>query len=242
MAFSLDHVVFFGRTWEECMGMYALEASELGGRTILDCAGGPDGLVGGGLERGIDITAVDPQYSEPPDVLDARGRSEIASSMRAWQSDPAVAFEPDVAADYEAKKLEALAAFIAAYRNTPDRFVTGALPDLPFSTGAFDLVLSGHFLFLYASLDDGGMLEHNAFDLDFHIRAVHELVRVGREVRIFPTYTTHGPPRRQPYVEPVMAAMREAGHAVQLTPANWVQGNLTTLNDVLVIRRTDGPG
>ena len=41
MPFSLDHVVFFGRTWDESMGMYALEASEPEQHRILDCPGGP---------------------------------------------------------------------------------------------------------------------------------------------------------------------------------------------------------
>ena len=239
MTFSLDHVVFFGRTWDECLGMYALDEEDLAGRTILDCPGGPDGLVAGGLLRGLDITAIDPQYGDGPELLESRGRTEIASSMKSWQDDPEVAFEPDVAADFERKKIEALEQFLEAFRQVPERFIAGALPALPLEDNAFDLVLSGHLLFLYACLEEGGMMEHDAFDLDFHLAATHELVRVGSEVRIFPTYTTNGPPRRQPYVEPIMDAMREAGHAVELIPARWVQGDMDAFNDVLVIRRAD---
>ena len=235
MPFSLDHVVFFGRTWDECMGMYALSLDDLKGRKILDCPGGPDGLVAGGLEHDINIMAIDPQYCDPPELLEQRGRQEISESMQAWQSDPAVAFDDSVAAEFKRKKMLALDMFIEAIRLAPDRFLPGALPHLPVDDGQFDLVLSGHFLFLYASLDHGGMMDHDAFDLDFHIRSVHELIRVGQEVRIFPTYTTHGTPRRQPFVEPVIEAMRSAGHTAELIPAQWVQGNLTEYNDVLVI-------
>lgn len=239
MPFSLDHVVFFGRTWEECLGMYALNEADLHGRSVLDCPGGPDGLVAGGLKRHIEITAVDPQYGDPVDVLSARGRTEIAASMKAWQQDPDVAFDPDIAAAFEAKKYEALDEFLEAMRIAPTRFINASLPTLPFATASFDLVLSGHFLFLYASLQNGGMLDHDAFDLHFHIRSVHELIRVGREVRLFPTYTVHGERRRQPFVEPVMRSIQEAGHTADLMPAQWIQGNLTEFNDVLVIRHRD---
>lgn len=52
-----------------------------------------------------------------------------------------------------------------------------ALPQLPFPTHAFDLVLSSHLLFTYA----------NRFSPDFHHQAINELMRVTRiEWRIFP--------------------------------------------------------
>ena len=52
----------------------------------------------------------------------------------------------------------------------------GALPDLPFDDGAFDLALSSHLLFLYSE----------QFDLGFHVRALEEMLRVAAEVRVFP--------------------------------------------------------
>jgi hypothetical protein len=57
---ELNEVVFFGRSWEESIAMYALDEADLSKRTILDCHGGPGGLVGGAIKRGYDITAVDP--------------------------------------------------------------------------------------------------------------------------------------------------------------------------------------
>ncbi len=59
----------------------------------------------------------------------------------------------------------------------PGRYLPGALPNLPFADGTFELVLSSHFLFTYA----------DRFDRDFHRAALRELVRVSSaEVRIFP--------------------------------------------------------
>ena len=46
---------------------------------------------------------------------------------------------------------------------------------------------------------------------------------VGRDVRIFTTYAFSGDVRRQPWGEPVMAALRGDGHAVDYLPSNWTQ-------------------
>tara|TARA_B100001059_G_scaffold345_2_gene316 strand:- start:3521 stop:4237 length:717 start_codon:yes stop_codon:yes gene_type:complete len=238
MTFSLDHVIFFGRTWNECLSMYALDERDLDGRRILDCPGGPDALVADGLARGLDIQAVDPQYAFEPDVLEERGRTEIGDSMKKWQEDPAQAWDQKQADEFTQRKLEALDSFISAYRSHRDRFIEASLPELPFEDDAFDLVLSGHFLFLYASIDHGGLMSHGQLDLDFHVKAVRELVRVGREVRIFPTFATTGPARRQPYVEPLMEAIAADGFQVDLVPSNWVEGNFTQFNDLIRITRS----
>jgi len=56
------------------------------------------------------------------------------------------------------------------------RYSAAELPKLPFEDTSFDLALCSHFLFLYS--------EH--LDLDFHIKAISEMLRVASEVRIFP--------------------------------------------------------
>ena len=238
MKFSLDHVIFFGRTWDECLGMYAIEESDLVGKRTLDCPGGPDALVAEGLKRGLDLHAVDPQYSDEPDVLEARGHQEITDAMKAWQEDPDHNWDQNEADEYERLKLEALDAFILSYRDNRDRFLPGALPNIPYQDDAFDLILSGHFLFAYASLDHGGLMSIDSLDLDFHIRSVREMVRVAPEVRLYPTYALSGPSRRQEYVEPIMEAMQADGHKVDLVRSNWVQANFMDFNDLIRIRRS----
>ena len=237
MPFSLDHVVFFGRTWDESMGMYALEASDLEQRRILDCPGGPDGLVSEGLARGLDITAVDPQYEDAPEALEQRGRTEIHQTVEAWIADPETGGDIERMREYERLKIEALESFITAFRSHPDRYVTGRLPSLPFDDDAFDLVLSGHLLFAYASKEHGGLMQDETFDLDFHLAAVRELVRVGREVRLFPTYAFFGPRRRHDYIAPVLDAIRADGHEADFIPSRWVQEEYDQFNDTLRIRR-----
>ena len=72
------------------------------------------------------------------------------------------------------------------------RYVAAELPTLPFRDGAFDLVLCSHLLFLYS--DEIGR--------EAHIDAIREMLRVGREVRVFPLFDLHG--RESDHLRPVI--------------------------------------
>ena len=78
---------------------------------------------------------------------------------------------------------------------------------------------------------------NDAFDLDFHIAAARELIRVGNEVRIFPTYAFTGEVRRQPWVKSVMEVLREDGHHVSFLASRWEQQGHVDFNDSLRIVR-----
>lgn len=56
------------------------------------------------------------------------------------------------------------------------RYIAASLPRLPAANKSYDLILSAHLLFFYS--------DHCS--LDFHRKSVRELIRVGREIRIFP--------------------------------------------------------
>ena len=79
MQLQFDRVVFFGRSWPESMAMYALDEPDLQGRRILDC---PGGLVAGALDRGIDMTAVDPQDDRTPMHASAERVAHGASAFK----------------------------------------------------------------------------------------------------------------------------------------------------------------
>jgi ubiquinone/menaquinone biosynthesis C-methylase UbiE len=74
--------------------------------------------------------------------------------------------------------MEAMQRFLASYEQgkTRGRYIAGELPDLPFADQTFDLALSSHFLFLYTDY----------MTFAFHVAAIREMLRVAREVRIFP--------------------------------------------------------
>ena len=59
---------------------------------------------------------------------------------------------------------------------TENRYVNHEMPDkTSFGDLTFDLGLSSHFLILYSQLG-----------LDFHISSINEMLRIAKEVRIFP--------------------------------------------------------
>ncbi|MFP6584090.1 MAG: class I SAM-dependent methyltransferase [Candidatus Hydrogenedentota bacterium] len=83
------------------------------------------------------------------------------------------------------------------------RYRVGALPELDFQNRHFDLVLCPHSLFTYTEqLNDA-----------FHVAAVREMVRVGRDLRIFPLLDLNGEFSR--HVAPVEAALQEDGHTTE---------------------------
>ena len=64
-----------------------------------------------------------------------------------------------------------------------ERYVPVTLPSLPFKDAEFDILLSAHFLFMYA----------DRLDYSFHITTLNELMRVTKEeIRIFPLVDLNG--------------------------------------------------
>jgi len=86
------------------------------------------------------------------------------------------------------RRRNAMALFISDFQASPTegRYVAAGLPNLPFQSESFDLVLCSHLLFLYSE----------ELDTDMHLTSLRELLRVGREVRIFPLLDMDGHPSR----------------------------------------------
>jgi hypothetical protein len=56
-----------------------------------------------------------------------------------------------------------------------NRYLPYSLPDIPLETDSFDIGISSHFLLLYSQLGE-----------EFHLKAMNEMLRLCREIRIFP--------------------------------------------------------
>ena len=102
-----------------------------------------------------------------------------------------------------------------------------SLPDLPFEDGQFDLALVSHLLFLYSE----------QLDFDFHRAAVEELLRVAREVRIFPLLTLERRP--SPHVGPICTHVARRGWKAEVcvVPYEFRRGS----NEMLRIVNVDHP-
>jgi hypothetical protein len=225
---ELPSVSFFGRSLAEYTQFFALDVAALRGRDVLDVAAGPASFVAEACARKINAVAVDPLYGCPVESLATHVQLDydrMFDQMRAkrrlfrFKSFPSI----DAA---EADRRAAAERFLNDYKThfVHGRYVGGALPQLPFLDGTFDLVLCGHLLFVYAQ----------QFDFDWHLAACRELVRVSAgEVRIHPLCGTDGKP--YPGLARLRREWRAAGIASEVVALDYEF--FAGANSMLVLRR-----
>lgn len=236
---EFESVVFYGRLGEQALQMFnlAAELDSWRGNAVLDCPGGPGSLAARLRAEGCDVTAVDPLYALEPAELDRRALADLDHTMAVQASSPTL--RPDF--DLEACRLEhldTLREFLADRRAHPDRYRAAALPELPFADRSFDLVLSGHLLFSYAPIADGGLMGGAGLDLAWHRRALAELCRVSRrQVRLYPAHTIALEARRHPYAEALLAEL-PAGWRGRFAPSRYDQGH-QGCTDALLLERSE---
>ena len=179
----LDSVIPWGRTYVEYTDMFALTDGDLG-RRIVGVADGPASFCAGLAKRGGDVVAVDPLYRLAPDAIRERFdmvRGDVMTKLHDHYDD----YDwnrfgsPE---GLEAERTQAMERFLTDFANRKRGYVTGELPNLPFKSETFDIALCSHFLFTYAHL----------LDLRFHLESIAEMLRIAREVRVFPMITTEG--------------------------------------------------
>src|SRR5690606_28158710 len=89
-------------------------------------------------------------------------------------------------------------------RKSSDRYVPVTLPSLPFKDAEFDILLSAHFLFMYA----------DRLDYQFHISTLNELLRVTKEeIRIFPVVDLEG--KRYKHLDKIISYLVNNGCTVE---------------------------
>lgn len=210
--FSLDDVVPWGRSFDEYCRMFALAPADLGQR-ILGCADGPASFNAAGTRRGVRVISADPLYqwtgAQIQQRIDATAPTVLQQTRRnseafVWDAIPSVEALGEA-------RLRAMAEFLADYEQgrAEYRYVTAALPWLPFDVGAFDLALCSHFLFLYSE----------QFDEAFHRLAVREMARVATELRIFPLLALDGRP--SPHVDACVEELRSIGRRVVIERVDY---------------------
>jgi SAM-dependent methyltransferase len=178
---------------------------------ILDVAGGASSFVAEACSRGLKAQAVDPLYEMNAEAIFTHGAQEIETSTEKLAR-LGNAFDWTFYGslnNHKQMRVDSLRRFVEDYRISAytGRYTSARLPDLPFETGKFSLVLCSHFLFLY----------HDQFDYTFHLQAVQELLRVcrtGGEVRIYPLRSLQWV--RYPHLETLITALEEQGAKTQL--------------------------
>ncbi|MCE2468361.1 MAG: hypothetical protein J4G06_10155 [Caldilineaceae bacterium] len=212
MPFSIDQVIPWGRTLDEYEAMFSLSPQDKAGR-ILGCADGPASFNAEMTAQGCRVVSADPLYAFASEVIAQRGREtfELVLDQTRRNRQDFVWDRIDSPEALGQLRMEAQQLFLEDFPcgRADGRYIDASLPDLPFSDGVFDLALCSHFLFLYSQ----------QFDLAFHVLAMQEMLRVAREVRVFPLLQLGGAP--SPHVQGVVAACRAAGMRAELVSVNY---------------------
>nr|WP_019508544.1 class I SAM-dependent methyltransferase [Pleurocapsa sp. PCC 7319] len=204
---KLEEVVPFGRSLDEYIKMFNLSPSDLRKR-ILGVGDGPASFNAEGTARGAKITSIDPIYQfsgveikQRFDAVVDNIIDQIIATPKNWvwsyhQSPQAL----------KASRIKTLEIFLQDYEQgfQEGRYLAQELPQLDFTDQTYDLALCSHFLFLYS--------EH--CDRDFHSASIKEMLRVSREVRIFPLLTLMQ--ETSPYLDGIMAEFINLGYSVTI--------------------------
>ncbi|MFC5531984.1 class I SAM-dependent methyltransferase [Cohnella yongneupensis] len=171
------------RAYREYEAMFRLEEGDLRAGTVLDVAGGASSFTAHLRTLGIEAFAVDPFYEGVTEqvIADAEKEIEVSSAKIAAN---AASFDWSFYGSPEQHRQlreQSLQRFAADFRmeGGRKRYISAALPNLPFADDTFSLVVCSHFLFLYA----------DSFDERFHAAAIDEILRVlkpGGQLRIYP--------------------------------------------------------
>lgn len=195
MGFTLDKVVPWGRSFEEYINLFDLAEADLQ-RRILGCGDGPAGFNCELTKRGGNVVSFDPIYAF--DAAQVKNRvaetyDAVMAQMRKNQNDYVWSTISSVE-ELGCIRMSAMDAFLSDFESgkSEGRYIAGELPSLPFNSGEFDIALSSHFLFLYSA----------HLSMEFHLQALQEMLRVAREVRVFPLLTLEGEP--SPHLKPII--------------------------------------
>lgn len=212
MAFRLEEVVPWGRSFEEYQAMFALSDKDLSER-ILGCADGPASFNSGLTKRGGRIVSADPLYRFSREEIRNRidqvfetvlGETRKNAHEFVWETIPSVE-------ELGRTRREAMDDFLDDYLEGLDqeRYIDASLPELPFRVKEFDLALCSHYLFLYSP----------HLSRDFHLRSIQELCRVAREVRIFPLLELGAVPSR--HLDEIQEKLQGPEYTVSIVPVEY---------------------
>jgi hypothetical protein len=176
---KLKEVVPWGRTLQEYKLMFNLSDTDLN-KKILGCGDGPASFNAEMTELGYSVISIDPIYEFSEEQIRQRVQEtyEPIISQVKQNTDRYVWNNFHDAQQLGDARLAAMEKFLLDYENgkTAGRYLSQSLPKLEFGDNQFELCVCSHLLFLYSE----------QLSLDFHIASIYELLRIAKEVRIFP--------------------------------------------------------
>lgn len=226
---QLENVVPFGRSLDEYRHLFALSPEDLD-RSILGVADGPASVNAELHALGKKYCSVDPLYSFSAEDIKARFHQVADDVFRQVEETPGnwvwtYHRNQDALRQTRLQVMETFTGDFPAGRQA-GRYLVGELPHLEFADNSFDLALCSHFLFLYSA----------HFSYEFHRDSVCELLRVAREIRIFPlrTLALEISPYLKPLVEELKAESWQV--SIEVVPYEFQKGG----NQMLKIGKLAG--
>ena len=209
---QLKNVVPWGRNLREYkeMGLFSDADRD---KKILGCGDGPASVNKELTNIGVRITSIDPIYQFSKEQIQKRVEetSQIVSEqLRKNRTD----FVWKNITNVEALiglRLEAMDSFLQDYTDGKQqgRYQHQELPKLNFKDNEFDLAWSSHFLFLYSEY----------FDEEFHKQAIAEMLRVAKEVRIFPLLDLQN--QSSKHLDAVLKYLKEHDYTYEITKSDY---------------------
>jgi hypothetical protein len=179
MAFELKNTVPWGRNLDEYKNMFSLTDSDLNKR-IISFGDGPASFNMEMTSQGNSVVSIDPVYRFTAEELKQRinETKDIVVEQMKNNLDNFVWTSIKNVQELEKIRMSAMDNFLLDFEAGKRAFsyVNHEMPNkTEFNDLAFDIGLSSHFLILYSQLG-----------LDFHISSITEMLRVAKEIRIFP--------------------------------------------------------
>lgn len=228
MTFLISDIYPWGRSLKEYKDMFLLSDSDLK-KNILGCADGPASFnYELSLQGGI-VTSCDMMYKFTSDEIKNRV-DNVSDIITNGVLENQLLFDWNYLfknpLDLKKYRLDIMEKFLLHYKsfeNNKSPYVYAELPTLSFEDNEFDIALVSHLLFLY----------DNVLSEEFHLKSIIELLRVAKEVRIFPIVSNFK--NQSHFLPKILKYFRDLGIKVNLINSNYYF--IKSSNQMLVLRK-----
>ncbi|WP_026292605.1 hypothetical protein [Rubritalea marina] len=222
---QLEQVVPLGHSLGQYQRMFKLTEDDLN-KKLLGVADGPSSFNAELTAAGGQVTSIDPIYAYTGEEIESQFQSSFDPVRQRLTPNPQDwdwSFQPAPGL-MQTRRTCATRSFVDDFKlpSSTDRYKVGELPQLPVNTAQFDIAVCSHFLFFYS----------DQLSFQFHIDAINEMLRVAREVRIFPLTTLML--NVSPYIEGVLLNFITEGYEVLIEESDYTL--VDGYNRVMTIR------
>jgi SAM-dependent methyltransferase len=210
---KLEKVIPWGRCLDEYIGMFHLTSADRK-LAILDCAGGPASFNAEMTRQGNKVTSCDPVYQFSAEEIARRIQETYQTVIDELKANVDDYLWNNFESPYQLGevRMQAMQEFLEDFPSgfRQGRYMTAELPILPFDNDQFDLALCSHFLFAYSHL----------LSEDFHLKAITEMCRIAKEVRVFPLLQSFSM-EESSFLNPLIEELKSRSYRVEIQEVSY---------------------